>query len=474
MQAQADEPKQPWPRLGLALTYAMEQRFDEAAAAQASALDLVRTEKTGDPRDQQLLELLDLSDSPAFAARYAAYLAENPHYFVAQQAIAYYGIDSDSRDERVHRFDVALAIDDSHPVTYLAESWLFQKLGEAEPAKTALAAGLARRSTAPWLLDQRGVLRLAEGDVAGAKQDFERAIADGPRQTLVHYAMALLRSGAPGDEELRARQVDAMLSIPNADLRVEAVGQHVVALYARGRAGAADTLLATLLQTSMGHAKAGTIMRALLPPIWVDDALARYDDAQKHLATLETLFRKPDMGQANLRQAQWMLTALQGIVDAETGKLAEAKDELRSLSDVTTTETLHRVLAAELGGRIRLRDGGPIGATIAGPSLVFRVRAAHLTARVGERDKDAAAAEKGYASLADVASQCSNADLAIVLTCAPYVADGLAHLATLQSKQGRHADAARTLRIFDAMWPSPDPDLGPVKMVAPLRAGTRP
>jgi hypothetical protein len=54
------------------------------------------------------------------------------------------------------------------------------------------------------------------------------------------------------------------------------------------------------------------------------------------------------------------------------------------------------------------------------------------------------------------------------------VADGLAHLATLQSKQGRHADAARTLRIFDAMWPSPDPDLGPVKMVAPLRAGTRP
>jgi len=473
-QAQADEPKQPWPRLGLALAYAVEQRFDEASAARASALELVRTEKTGDPRDQQLVELLEDVDSPSFEERYAAYLAKNPRYFVAQQAIAYYGIDSDTRDERVRRFDVARKTDARHPITYLAESWLYQKLGERDAARAALTEGLARRSTAPWLLDQRGVLRLADGDVAGARQDFARAIADGPRQTLVHYAMALLRSGLPGDEELRARQVDAMLAIPDADLRVEVTGQHVMALYARGRVGAADTLLASLLRTSTGQAKAGTIMRSLLPPIWVDDALGRYDAAQKHLATLETLFRKPDMGQANLRQAQWMLTALQGIVDAETGKLAEAREELRSLSEVTTSETLHRVLVAELDGRIRLRDGGTVKEVVSGPSLAFRVRAAHLKGRLAERDRDDTAAEKEYEGLASVASECANADLAVVLTCAPYVADGLARLAQLQSRLGRQADAARTLHAFEAMWPSPDVDLAPVRIVAKIRGGNRP
>jgi serine/threonine protein kinase len=470
-QAQADEPKQPWPYLGLALTYAIEQRFDESSAAQASALDLVRLERAGDSRDQQLMELLEAFDSPTFAGRYAEYFSRYPRYFVAQQAIAYYGIDSGSRDVRVHRFDVALAIDDRHPITYLTLSWLYQKLGETEAAKAALAGGLARRSTAPWLLDQRGVLRLAEGDITGAKQDFERALADGPRQTLVHYAMALLRSGAPGDEELRVRQVASMMAIPNADLRVEAVGQHVMALYARGRAGVADVLLADLLRTSMGMAKAGTIMRCLLPPIWVDDALGRYDDAQRHLGALETLLRKPDMGGDKLRQAQWMLTALQGIVDAETGKLAEAKEELHALSDVTTTETLHHVLVAELDGRIQLHEGGRVTATTSGPSLALRVRAAHLKGRLGERDADDAGAEHGYASLVDVASECSNADLAIVLTCAPYVADGLAHLAQLQMKHGRPDDVARTLGVFDAMWPSPDPGLAPTKIVTLLRAG---
>lgn len=264
-----------------------------------------------------------------------------------------------------------------------------------------------------------------------------------------------------------------MMAIPSADLRVEAVGQHVMALYARGRVAAADGLLADLVRTSIAEAKAGTIMRCLLPPIWVDDALGRYDDAQQHLGILETLLRRPDMASDKLRQAQWMLTALQGIVDAETGKLAEAKRELRLLSEVMTTETLHHVLLAELDARIHLHEGGPVKETSLGPSLALRVRAAHLRGRLGERDKDYGAAENGYASLADVASECSNADLAIVLTCAPYVADGLARLAQLQLKRGRQADVVRTLGVFDAIWPSPDPGLAPTTIVTLVRAGTR-
>ena len=63
-----------------------------------------------------------------------------------------------------------------------------------------------------------------------------------------------------------------------------------------------------------------------------------------------------------------MLTALQGIVDAETGKLAEAKRELRLLSEVMTTETLHHVLLAELDARIHLHEGGPVKETSLGLS----------------------------------------------------------------------------------------------------------
>ncbi len=66
-QVEADEPREPWPKLGLALTFAIEQRFDESSAAEAAALDLARTEPTVAPRDRQLLELLDAWNAAAQA-----------------------------------------------------------------------------------------------------------------------------------------------------------------------------------------------------------------------------------------------------------------------------------------------------------------------------------------------------------------------------------------------------------------------
>jgi serine/threonine protein kinase/tetratricopeptide (TPR) repeat protein len=472
-QVEADEPKQVWPKLGLALTYAIERRFDESSASEAAALELARTERDVSARDRELLELLDAFDTPGFAARYDRYLADNPHYFLAQQTIAYYGMDADAAPARIHRFDVAIAIDDRHPVTYLFESWLHQRLGDFAAAKACLEQGLRRRSTAPWLLDQRGVLRLAEGDAEGAKSDFERATVDGPRQALVHYALALLRTGKATDEVLRKRQVETILALPSADLRIELGGQHVMALFARGRTADADQLLADLLQGSGVQAKTGTVMRSLLSPLWVDDALGRYDDAQKLLLRLETLLRKPGMVPEDLRQAQWMLTALQGIVDAETGKLSDAHEELRSLSEVTTTETLHRVLAAELTARIQLREGAAVSEEPYGQSLAIRARSAHLAGRAAERDRDDAAAERSYRVLLGMEPECANSDMAVVLTCAPYVASGLARLARLEKRQGRQGEVAQTLRAFDVMWPSPDHNLEPVRMAAEARASER-
>jgi serine/threonine-protein kinase len=468
-QVEADEPRQPWPKLGLTLTYAIEKRFEESSVEHAAALDLARTGAKVDPRDRQLVELLDAFDSPDFGARYARYLGDNPRYFLAQLALAYLGTESGPPAERIHRFEVARAIDDRQPVTYLCESWLHLRLGDTEAARASLARGLQRRSTAPWLLDQRGVLNLADGNAEAAKADFERATIDGPRLALVHYALALLRTGTAADEELRKHQVSTILALPSADLRLELAGQHVVALYARGRVADGDRLLAQLLEGSAAQARPGTILRSVIPPLWVNDALGRYETAQKLLASLEALLRKPGMSPDKLREAQWYLTAMHGIIAAETGKLADAHDELRSLSEVVTDEPVHHILVAELKERIRLHEGGPPVDPPRETSLGVHVRTAHLAGRLAEQDGDIPAAEKALGSLLHMSRACANTDLPVVLPCAAYVASGLARLARLQRKQGRKEDLARTLQAFDVVWPSPDADLEPVKVAAEAR-----
>jgi hypothetical protein len=285
----------------------------------------------------------------------------------------------------------------------------------------------------------------------------------------VHYALALLRTGSAADEQLRKRQVDTILALPSADLRIDLGGQHVMALFARGRVAEAEHLLGELFVDGGPQGQTGSIMRTLIPPIWGDDALGRYDEAAKLLVRLEELLRRPDMPPKDLRHAQWSLTALHGIVDAETGKVPEAREELRALSSVTTTETYHQVLVGELTGRIQLREGGPVSELPASAGLVLRVRAAHLAGRVAERDGNDGLAEQHYARLLEMASKCTDSELPAVLICAPWVASGLARLARIQHRLGRKGDVARTLRVFDAVWPSPDADLAPVKMAAEAR-----
>jgi hypothetical protein len=296
---------------------------------------------------------------------------------------------------------------------------------------------------------------------------------DGPRQAEVHYALALLRTGDPADEGQRKREVDAMLALPSADMRVELAGQHVIALYAKGRVADADRLLADILESSAVQAKVGTILRTLLLPLWVDDALGRHDDAQRLLSRLEGLLRKPGMRPDDVRQVQWILTAHHGIVDAETGKLTEAREERAALKEVPATDTLYRTLVEELTGRIQLREGGPVSDATAASSLPVRVRAAHLAGRTAERDGNDALAEQRYRVLLEMARACANSDLAFVMTCTPYLASGLARLARVQAKLGEVSARAETLRAFDSVWPSPDPSLEPVRIAAQARESTR-
>jgi serine/threonine-protein kinase len=475
-QAVAEEPDQPWSHLGLALTYAMEQRFQEAQIERASALDLVRRERRGDARDQELLELLELlgsTDSSAFAERYARYRAANPGYLLGLQTIAFYATDDGTREQRVGRFEDVLAVDRRHPVTYLTESWLYQKLGDPMAARAALDAGLTRRVTAPWLLDQRGALLLAEGDYEGAKRDFREAMShNGPQRAMVHYALALLRSGTPEDEALRRQQVASMTAIPDPDMRAEVLCQHAMGLYAVAHVAAADALLQEVL-ASAGSTKAGTIVRCLLPPTWSDLPLARYDQAEHRLGLLAKLLVRPEMSRDEVRPAEWMFTALEGAVQAETGKLDEADEHLRALADPSVHEALHAFLKSELEARIQMARGQPVRQTPAVASLSLRARAAHLRGRAGERDGDDAASLAGYGALLDMALECSRSDIPLVLTCAPYVADGLARLARLHLARGRRADAAAVVKVFDAIWRTPDADLAPVVMVQAVRGALR-
>ena len=474
-QVAADEPDQPWPHVGLGLAYALEQRFDESYLEQERARDLAGKGK-GDPRDRRLIELVHGIDLPTFAASSREYLAQNPRYFLAQLMLAYYGMEQGSREERLGRFETALAIDDRHPITYLAKVWALLRLNERDAAKAALGAGLARRATAPWLLDQRGVLRMADGDMQGAKQDFLAAMSNhGPAQSAVHYAMALLRSGVERDAPPLKTLVDSMLAETDPEQRADAACQVVMALYARGKVRDADGLLHAVLDERPGTEppKAGTSARCLLLPLWVDDALGRFaeKDARWRLDSLRALFHRPQLSKDDIGSLQWSDTALHGLAAAETGHLGEAEQELRSLSEDTATAQLHEILVSDLSARIQLVTKRPVTVREAQPGagLALRARVAHLQGRVAERDKDDAAAAKAYGVLATMAPECANSEAAFALPCAAYAADGLARLAALQARHAQPEELARTVAAFDALWPKPDPDLAAAKAIRALR-----
>jgi hypothetical protein len=474
-QVAADEPSHPWPHLGLAIAYAIEQRFDEAFAESTQAQDLARGGRC-DVRDQKLFAAVEGSDSPTFAATCINYRAQYPRYALGLNVLAFYGMDRGSRDERLGRVEAALAADDDHPITYLTKSWTLARLDDRDGAKAALAGGLARQATAPWLLDQRGVLRLAQADVQGAKEDFLLAMNHhGPSQATVHYAMALLRSGTADDEAMLKRQRDSMLAVTDADQRANEACQIAIALYARGRVREADGLLHGVLDPRPGQEppKAGTAARCLLLNIWMDDAIDRLGEkeARWRLDALRDLFHRPQLSKDDIAKFQWQDAALHGIAAAMTGRTAAAEQELRALREERSDVHLHEVLTAELSARIQLVTKQPVAVREpeASASPLLRARAAHLKGRVAERDKDDDAAAKAYEALLELVSECADGDAALVLAGAPYVADGLAHLAAIQARRGQGEGLTRALAAFDRIWPKPDPDLAPVKLVAASR-----
>jgi tetratricopeptide (TPR) repeat protein len=475
-QVALDEPDQPWPHSGLAMTYGIEHRFDEAYAEQQKAFELAKRGK-GDPRDQTLVELLHDADQPSFPGGYAEYRARNPGYFLGLELLAYYASQLGPRDDRIARADAALAVDDRHPLAYLVKVWACLSVGDRQAARKALDQGIALQASAPWLLDQRGVLRMADGDVPGAQQDFLVAMSNhGPSEAAVHYIMALLRSGAAHDAV--AKQVDAMLAsytTVDANLRAGAACQVVMAMVARGKVHDADALLHAVLDEHPGtpSAKAGTVARCLLPPLWADDGLGRLGDkeARWRLDSLRALFHKAQMIKDNIEDLQQYDTTFHGLAAAETGHLQEARDELAALQQDPSKEALYPQLVAELSARIALVSGQPVTVPDPDPGarLALRARVAHLQGRVAERDHDDPGASKAYGVLLAMVPECARSDAVVTLPCAAYIADGLARLAALQAKHAQPEDQARTVAAYDALWPNPDADLGPAKAMRALR-----
>jgi len=471
-----EEPKQPWPHLGRALTLGLERRYAETQRERSKATEAVLRDQVGDARDQELVRLLD-KKGDGYVTGYAEYHSKYPHYVLGLQALAYYGTQNGPPDVRVHRFDDVLAAEPGHAITYLTKSQALLSLDQRDAAKAVLDEGLRRRASAPWLLDQRGVLLLAQGKNADAQQDFRAALANGrPGDAPLHYAVALLRSGAPGDAKLSDERAGELASIDDAEQRAQALCAYVMALSARGRLTDSEHLLDAALQARPGAGSAlpGTVARCLVPPIWVDIALGRLSAADRKLDQLAAVFANPSIDEDDVRYVQLNVTALRGIVRAEGGRVTEAEAALRVLEDVppSSSPVIYESLHSELDGRIKLAKHAPVEVQDppSGASIATRARRAHLRGDVALGAKDLAGAEKAYASLQPLAEECENVQLAYELVCAGYVADGLSKLAILQRDQGRTADVRQIIVSFDTLWPRPDGDLEPAKVVRALQA----
>jgi hypothetical protein len=274
------------------------------------------------------------------------------------------------------------------------------------------------------------------------------------------------------------KQVDAILAETNPDQRADAACQIVMATYARGRVHDADVLLHRVLDDAPGteSPKAGTIARCLVPPLWGDNALGRFGEKESRwrLDSLRALFHRPQMSKDDIGTLQWSDTALHGLAAAATGHLAEAGQELKALQEESATEEgLHAQLAADLSARIQLVARQPVTVREAGAGagVGLRARIAHLQGLVAERDHDDVGAAAAYGVLSGMATECANSDAAFVLPCAAYIADGLARLAGLQARHTERDELVHTLAVFDAVWPKPDADLGPVKAIQAARRG---
>jgi tetratricopeptide (TPR) repeat protein len=451
-------PEHPWPRLGLTLAYDLMGRFEEARASFEEALE---RSGNGSPRDQSLIAIVDRADREPVEALEAAWQAHRKSYgddALSHHVVAYYLTHKGSRAERVARFDRALELA-PHPVTHLAKAGLLLRVDRYDEAREAVEAGLAIRPTSAWLLTEKGLVALAQGDVATGKRSLIQAMElGGPIRADHAYAAVLTATEA--DEEERRRQVARLSATVNVDDRLSFLCHHGLALLRRGRAAEGDALLAELEKTAREAHKPGTAIRCESIAAWFDLVTGRTERAEARLTTLSRAVGSVRISQQDAKLARHLSTKLRGIVAARAGRLEEATHELAALRTDGG--------AAELSWHVALAGGTPVEPPTVDDdaSLLHRLRQGWARARLLELRGDVAGARQSYEAMAALGDACVHLDRWADFPCGAFVAEALVRLAELDDDDG--ARRSRLARL-DELWPRADETIAIVRRAAALR-----
>jgi tetratricopeptide (TPR) repeat protein len=458
-------PREPWPHMGLALIGAMQNHFEDSTVALDEAISLARG-RTG--RDAELAAVLDMVDEDLTRglAAWEVFRAKNPKFFVAHLLAAYYYMYKGSVSEGIGRFEAARAVDGRHALTWLLESVLYMESGKLPEALTAVGKALEMQGAAPWIVAQRGMVRMRLGDSAAARADLEQAIARrGPFAAHVSYAFSLLTTGKPEDEAQFVRERTTLLDTKNVEDRLAFMCTHPLVLLREGRAREADKLLEEAVQFAVERRKQGTLIRCVLLPAYSDVALGRFAEAEVKFAKLSQIWEGFGLAKSDEARAKVMLKGLKGMMALEKGDFARAEAELADVKRISTTgyDELTYAIAVTRKEEITIPDAPEARGNF------VRFRRMHLQAHAfeirGKRDE----AERAYGKILAERSKCANLVFDMHLLCAPYIADGLVRLASLQVERGAKSEAGATLAELAAFWPRADEDVPVVKRAAELR-----
>lgn len=463
-------PDHPWPRLGLALVYGLKQHYEGSSEAMVQAAERLDGVEARDAELIRMVRDFGGGDNEEVVERWNTYRAEHPDYFMAHQVMAHYLYATGSPEDRVGRFDAALAIDAEHAITYLMKARTLLALGKSEEARAVIDEGLKRRPNAPLLVMQRGLGEMEAGHYEEAKTSLRLAIERGAHlQAQVHYAIALLNSG---DEERRRPELEATKVIKSTPDRLSFLCNHVLALQRVGRAREADELLGEAMRVGEAAETSvtGELVRCILWPMWFDGVMERFDPSLDKLAATDKVIVQ-GLNKQDYERAAALRALLAGLREAARGEISLAEVELRRAKG-WSDRLEHRLQLARLIASPSLRAEVP-PTFEAGWSIMQKAQRAQVRGRMFEVMGDPNAAMAAFEELLAMSHDCHHTTRFRDFPCGAYIADGLSRLAALTLAADDTKRARQAVQAFDELWPKPDGDLPPAVRIATVRAALR-
>ncbi|UQA58085.1 tetratricopeptide repeat protein [Polyangium aurulentum] len=456
-------PREPLVHAALAMIYGIEEHFEDAQRELDEAVALSRGRSD---RQAGLFAIIDgaQKDPSSALAAWKEHVARHGKSFLEALLVAHYFGHKGPTAERRARFEDLVAIDRRHVITYLLESGMHLHQRRFEDALAAVGRGLELRPSSPWLMSQRGVIRMVMGEPAKAKADFEEALArKGPFSGHVAYALALLGEGTPEGEAQRKREADLLLATKNIDDRLQFMCSHGSALMRKGRMREGDALLDAAVDLARTRGREGTVLRCALWPVWFEDALGRHQRADAKLEKLAGIWEGFGLTRSDGENARVLLKQIKGMLAADRGDVATAEAALGDIGKLGRKQD-------DLAYRIALAKKQVVEVPDASTDDLFvQARRAHTQGRMLELAGKPAEAESAYGKLLADRLACMSTERPLDFPCGGYVADGLVRLASLIASRGADAEALRVLDALAAMWPNADQDLPVLQRAAELR-----